>query len=57
MEEGFVGSDQVLVSDEESAELSEPSVGAFYDPASFVSSELCAVFIASLAANLRSQSR
>ena len=45
-EEGFIGEEEVLMSNEESAELAEPGVGAFDNPAALVASALPAVLVA-----------
>jgi hypothetical protein len=46
IEEGSIGGEEVLMANQESAELTEPGVGAFDDPASFVTPEFSAVLVA-----------
>ncbi len=45
MEEGFVGGEEVLMTNEESAELTEPCVGPLDDPSALVSSQLATIFV------------
>ena len=46
MEEGSIGGEEMLMAHEESAELAEPCIGTFDDPAVFVASEFSAVLVA-----------
>ncbi len=47
MEEGSVGGEEMRMSGRQSAELAEPCVGAFDDPATLVSSQLASIFVLS----------
>ena len=46
VEEGAVGGEQMFMANQQPAELTEPRVGAFDDPAAFVSSQLASVLVA-----------
>lgn len=48
MEESQVNGEQMLVTDQYAAELTEPGVGAFDLPASFVASQFAAIFVSPL---------
>ena len=48
MEEGFIGGEESFMANEESAELPEPCVGSFDDPAAFVPPQFAAVLVASV---------
>ena len=44
-EEGLVGGEEAFMANEESAELTEPCVGSFDDPAAFISPQFSTVLI------------
>jgi hypothetical protein len=46
VKEGAVNGEQMLVTNQQSAKLSEPCVGSFHNPSALVSAELAAIFIA-----------
>ena len=46
MEEGTVDGKEMFVTDQQAAELTEPGVGSFDDPAALISSEFSSVFVA-----------
>ena len=46
VKEGVVNGEQMLVTNQQSAKLSEPCVGSFHNPSALVSAELAAVLIA-----------
>lgn len=47
MEKGFVGGEEVLMTNQKSAELPEPCIGALDDPAAFVPPELSSILMLS----------
>jgi len=46
VKEGVVNGEQMLVTNQQSAELPEPRIGSFHDPSALVAAELAANFIA-----------
>jgi hypothetical protein len=47
VKEGVLNGEQMLVTNQQSAELPEPRIGPFHDPSALVAAELAAIFIAS----------
>src|SRR5664280_1410284 len=48
VEEGIVSGEQMLMTHQQAAELSEPGIGSFHDPAALVASQFALIFIAPL---------
>ena len=46
VKEGVLNGEQMLVTNQQSAELPEPCIGSFHDPSALVAAELAAIFIA-----------
>jgi len=46
VKEGVVNGEQMLVTNQQSAELPEPRIGSFHDPSALIATELAAIFIA-----------
>jgi hypothetical protein len=47
VKEGVVDGEQMLVTNQQSAELPEPCIGSFHDPSALITTDLAAIFIAS----------
>src|ERR1039458_9935292 len=48
VEEGTVGGEQMLMTHQQAAELTEPGIGSFHDPAALVAPQFAFIFIAPL---------
>jgi hypothetical protein len=48
VEEGVIDGEQMLMTDQESAKLSEPGIGSLHDPSALVAAEFATVFVAPL---------
>src|SRR5271166_238458 len=47
VEEGVVGGEQIVMTNQQAAELPQPGVGSFHDPPSLVTSQLTSIFVPS----------